>query len=155
MIVLSELIEQRNELEQRRRMVADLETNLISVCFSLVNQVQVTGEGKGVATVGKETSFELSLSSPSATSPISSLFTSSNFSPNPFFSLQISFYHRSCSLIRSSLKAQTLIFLPIGTPDHSSIFISISFPSRVTPPKPTVKKIWKYHLADFSSINMS
>ena len=51
-------------------MVADLETNLNSVCFSLVNQVQVTGEGKNVATVGKETSFELSLSSPSATSSI-------------------------------------------------------------------------------------
>ena len=70
MIIFSELIEQRNELEQRRRMVADLETNLNSVCSSLVNQVQVTGEGKNVATVGKETSFELSLSSPSATSSI-------------------------------------------------------------------------------------
>ena len=57
-------------MEQRRRMVADLETNLNSVCSSLVNQVQVTGEGKNVATVGKETSFELSLSSPSATSSI-------------------------------------------------------------------------------------
>ena len=57
-------------MEQRRRMVADLETNLNSVCSSLVNQVQVTGEGKSVATVGKETSFELSLSSPSATSSI-------------------------------------------------------------------------------------
>ena len=57
-------------MEQRRRMVADLETNLSSVCSSLVNQVQVTGEGKNVATVGKETSFELSLSSPSATSSI-------------------------------------------------------------------------------------
>ena len=66
----SELIEQRNELDQKRRMVADLETNLNSVCSSLVNQVQVTGEGKSVATVGKETSFELSLSSPSATSSI-------------------------------------------------------------------------------------
>ena len=66
----SELIEQRKELEQRRRMALDLETNLNSVYFSLANQVQVTGEGKNVATVGKETSFELSLSSPSATSSI-------------------------------------------------------------------------------------
>ena len=55
-------------MEQSRRLVANLETNLNSV---LVNQVQVTGEGKYVVTVGKETSFELSLSSPSATSSIS------------------------------------------------------------------------------------
>ena len=67
----SELIELKNELEQRRRMVTDLETNLNSVCFSLANQVQVTGKGKNVATVGKETSFELSILSPSATSSIS------------------------------------------------------------------------------------
>ena len=40
---LSELNEQRNELEQRRRTVADLESSLYS---SLANQVQVTGEGK-------------------------------------------------------------------------------------------------------------
>ena len=70
MIIFSELIEQKNELEKRSRMVADLETNLNSVCSFLVNQVQVTGEGKNVANVGKETSFELSLLSPSATSSI-------------------------------------------------------------------------------------
>ena len=72
MIIFSELIEQRNELEQmRRRMVAaDLETNLDSVSSSLVYQVQVTEEGKHVATVGKGTSFEVSLSSPLATSSI-------------------------------------------------------------------------------------
>ena len=57
-------------MEKRRKMVADLETNLNSVCSSLVNQVQVTGEGKHVATVGKETSFEVSLPSSSATSSI-------------------------------------------------------------------------------------
>ena len=62
--MFSELIEQKNELEQSRRTVADLDYS------SLVNQVQVTGEGKNVATVGKETSFELSLLSPSATSSI-------------------------------------------------------------------------------------
>ena len=62
----SELIEQRNELEQRRKMIADLDSRLM--CYLPANQVQVTGEGKSVATVGKETSFELSLSSPSATS---------------------------------------------------------------------------------------
>ena len=49
---------------------ADLETNLDSVSSSLVNQVQVTGEGKHVATVGKETSFEVSRSSPLAASSI-------------------------------------------------------------------------------------
>ena len=63
----SELIELKNELEQKRKMIVDLETNLSS---SLVNQVQVTGEGKNVATVGRETLFELSLLSPLATSPI-------------------------------------------------------------------------------------
>ena len=54
MIIFSELIEHKNELEQRRRMVVDLETNLNSVCFFLVNQVQVIGEGKSVATVGRD-----------------------------------------------------------------------------------------------------
>ena len=49
---------------------ADLETNLDSASSSLVNQVQVTGEGKHVATVGEEASFEVSLSSPLATSSI-------------------------------------------------------------------------------------
>ena len=73
----SELIKQRNELEQRRRMVAELETNLNYVCFSQVNQVQVTGEGKSVATVGRESSFKLSLSSFAAQSisfPIEQLY---------------------------------------------------------------------------------
>ena len=45
-------------------MVADLKTSLTSLSSTVVNQVQVTGEGKHVATIGKETSFELSLSSP-------------------------------------------------------------------------------------------
>ena len=60
-------------MEQRRRMVADLETNLTSISSS---QVQVTGEGKHVATAGKETSFELCLPSsatPSITFPIKQL----------------------------------------------------------------------------------
>ena len=67
---LSELNDQRNELEQRRKMVADLESSLYS---SLANQVQVTGEGKNIATVGKETSLELSLPSPSISFPIEQL----------------------------------------------------------------------------------
>ena len=58
-------------------MVADLETNLTSLSSSLANQVQVTGEGKNAATISKETSFELSLSSPATSSipfPISHLY---------------------------------------------------------------------------------
>ena len=60
---MSELREQRIELEQTRKKVADLNTNLRSLSSSLAEQVQVTGNGQNVATVGKETMFELSLPS--------------------------------------------------------------------------------------------
>ena len=60
-------------MEQRRsrRTVADLESSLYS---SLANQVQVTEEGKNIATVSKETSFEISLSSPSIPFPVEQLY---------------------------------------------------------------------------------
>ena len=65
--ICTELIELRDELEQMRKMVADLETRLYS---SLARQVKVTGEGKSVATVGvgKETSLKLDLLSSTTSS---------------------------------------------------------------------------------------
>ena len=52
-------------MEQKRRIVAELETSLTSLSSTLV---QVTGEGKNAATAGKETSFDLSLSFPATPS---------------------------------------------------------------------------------------
>ena len=57
--------------------------------------------------------------------------------------------------IPSSFKAQISINPPIGTSDHNTILTSIPFPLAAPPPKPSPKMSWKYHLADFSSINES
>ena len=54
---------QESELKEMRRRVGDLEKFVISSTL-----VQVTGEGKELATAGKETSFELSISSHNASS---------------------------------------------------------------------------------------
>ena len=58
-------------------------------------------------------------------------------------------------LIPSSFKDQISINPPIGTSDHNTILTSIPFPLAAPPPKPSPKMSWKYHLADFPSINES
>ena len=114
--LLSQEHRKETELKEMRRRVGDLEEFVLSHFPSSL--VQVTGEGKEFAAVGKETYFELSLSSH---------ITSSLFFPIKLLSCQLTDPHHQhihCSITSTQPGVCTVKYTPtLGGPHQLTITI--------------------------------
>ena len=149
--LLSQEHRKETELKEMRRRVGDLEEFVLSHFPSSL--VQVTGEGKELATIGKETSFELSLSSQ---------VTSSLLFPVKHLSCQLidpHHQHIHCSITSTQPGVCTVKYTPtLGGPHQLRItirdteIVGSPFTIRVLPPPemkgvvqhtiPTVQRPW-------------